>query len=650
MIALATQLWGNPTEKKAHEYRFGKNRSKKLDLAGERWYDNEAQKGGGYEQLYELVHGHKPTNGNGHARHERRGQPRQDTTEPGWRQCMMPPPADAMSPTQRQLNCTTLYEYCDFDDRLLCYVRRIERDGGKKAFYPLTYGWYTGTDGRSALGWHSAAPPSPRPLYRLNALSHADPGATVLLCEGEKAAEAAQRLFPDMVGMAWMGGTGQVRQADLGPLEGRSVILWPDADDAGLTAMRSVKEALPRARMLSVDGLPAKFDAADLELERIKDPDAWLRERLPPRDHIDEHEIPKIPWIDRRIADRTEEDLPERLWVVPDWIPREQVTGIYGPPGVNKTDFLVQLLMALSAGLVFMGYQLEQVPVYGLFCEDTDVEIWRRAARIAAHYGMRLSDFPDFHFSSLVGYDDLEFITFDNNTMLESRALKRFDMKIAATGAAFACLDTAPHFFGGNENDRRQVSRFLRKLDAISINRSCGVAITAHPSARGRTSGRMESGSTGWEGGVRARLALTKPDQEAEEGKPPPDTNDRTLTLWKSNYAPPGKMLDLVWEKGVFTTAALDPEKAKARGAGANAACEEKFMELLAEHFARGVYVNTVVHAHASYAPLVFYIASGQAFSIAQFKRAMEKLTGKNAIRIETYGPSSRTRQRFAIV
>lgn len=366
------------------------------------------------------------------------------------------------------------------------------------------------------------------------------------------------------------------------------------------------------------------------------DPEAQLGEaqgREP--DDIDKHELPDIPWLDRRLSDWDDREIPDRLWVVPDWIPREQVTGIYGPPGVNKTDFLIQLLMALSEGLVFMGYQLERLPVFGLFCEDTETEIARRASRIAEHYGMLLGEFRDFHFASLVGYDDLEFVTFEQNRMLEGRALKRFDMKIEQEGAAFACLDTAPHFFGGSEIDRRQVSRFLRKLDAISIGRKCGIAITAHPSARGRASGRMESGSTGWEGGVRARIALTKPDQEnAEDGKPPPDTKDRLLTLWKSNYAPPGRALDLVCERGVFTTAALDSEKVRARGPERNAACEEKFLALLDAVFKIGGYVNDSANQPSRYAPAVFAARpDGKTFSKPEYKRAMDRLlaTGKLA-------------------
>lgn len=359
-----------------------------------------------------------------------------------------------------------------------------------------------------------------------------------------------------------------------------------------------------------------------------------------PENPYDAHDLPEIPWIDRRASDRGDEDVPERLWVVPEWIPREQVTGLYGPPGVNKTDFLIQLLMATSIGLPFMGYQLERMPVFGLFCEDTAEEIDRRIARIARHYQMWASEFPDFHYASLVGYDDLEFVTFTNasNSMNSTRALKRFDKTIMDTQAGLACLDTAPHFFGGSEIDRRQVSRFLRKLDSISIGRKCGILITAHPSARGaKTGGRMDSGSTGWEGGVRARIALTRPEvEEPEEGKPPTDSGDRLLTLWKSNYAAPGKALDLVWKEGVFTTGALDPEKAKARGPHRNLACSDKFLELLRAVIVAGSYVNDSPNQPARYAPAVFSARpDGKLFSRPEYTRAMQRLITDGKLRYE---------------
>ena len=90
---------------------------------------------------------------------------------------------------------------------MLFFVRRFERTGDKgKQFYRSPWS----LDGR--LGWHDKALPHRAALSAERAVGHASPGAIVLLCEGEKAADAAQRMFPEHVAVAWFGGTGQVRR------------------------------------------------------------------------------------------------------------------------------------------------------------------------------------------------------------------------------------------------------------------------------------------------------------------------------------------------------------------------------------------------------------------------------------------------------
>jgi RecA-family ATPase len=353
---------------------------------------------------------------------------------------------------------------------------------------------------------------------------------------------------------------------------------------------------------------------------------------------VGNHKLLWVPWKWERGSDWVDQQVPDRLWIMPDWIPRRQVTGIYGIGGVNKTDLVIQLCMAYSRGLPFAGYPLDCGPAIGMFCEDERDEVVRRGNRIAEHYGYwGIGDFPEFHYISLVGFDLPEFMTFDNGRGHAQLALRLLDKKIADTGAKLVVLDTAPHFFGGNEVARREVAAFIRKLDSISITRDCAIVFTAHPSAKGRSSGRMDSGSTHWEGGVRARIALTRPEAEdAEDNKPPADNHDRVLTLWKSNYSAPGKAIDLVWDKGIFTTAALDPEKARARGPGRNAACDDKFLELLRAVDAQGGYVNDSPNQPARYAPAVFAArADGKTFSRPEYKRSMDRLLGHSRLRYE---------------
>ena len=82
----------------------------------------------------------------------------------------------------------------------------------------------------SAWVWKHHA--KPRPLY----WARRKAAAPVLIAEGEKSADAAAKLFPDHACVTWPGGTPNVDKADWSALHGRSVTIWPDADDVGRKA------------------------------------------------------------------------------------------------------------------------------------------------------------------------------------------------------------------------------------------------------------------------------------------------------------------------------------------------------------------------------------------------------------------------------
>lgn len=126
-----------------------------------------------------------------------------------------------------------VFPYRDADGSLLGYVLRVDIEGKK-----LTPGiwWMTGPDGFE--GWAHGSYPEPRPLYGLDRLTDR-PNDQVLLVEGEKCADAAARVMEGkpIVAASWMGGTPAVGAVDWTPLKGRSVLIWPDSDLAGRTAV-----------------------------------------------------------------------------------------------------------------------------------------------------------------------------------------------------------------------------------------------------------------------------------------------------------------------------------------------------------------------------------------------------------------------------
>ena len=117
----------------------------------------------------------------------------------------------------------------------------LDEDGkSKKVFAPLT--WCQNSDNQSTQ-WRWQGLPEPRPLLRLHELS-LQAEATVVLCEGEKAADAAAELFPNYVATCWPNGSNAWHKADLSPLKNRKVVVWPDNDPSGTTCMDAVAKKL----------------------------------------------------------------------------------------------------------------------------------------------------------------------------------------------------------------------------------------------------------------------------------------------------------------------------------------------------------------------------------------------------------------------
>jgi putative DNA primase/helicase len=109
--------------------------------------------------------------------------------------------------------------------------------------------------------WEWKAPPAPRPLLNLTRLRSSD--GTVLIVEGEKAADAAAKLYPRAVVTTWPSGCKAIDKADWSPLTGRRIILWPDADAVGQQAMDRLAQLLLRLPVDRVQMVTPPSDAPE---------------------------------------------------------------------------------------------------------------------------------------------------------------------------------------------------------------------------------------------------------------------------------------------------------------------------------------------------------------------------------------------------
>ncbi|GAB2684852.1 DUF927 domain-containing protein [Aliiglaciecola aliphaticivorans] len=134
------------------------------------------------------------------------------------------------------------WDYLDKNGQLLMKVLRFENvidDKLIKEFRPLAYF----DIGNKNYKWQWKAPSINKPLYGLDVLAK-NSKSPVVLCEGEKAADAAKLLFPSCVCMTWPNGAKAEGKADFSPLKNRTVIIWPDNDEAGKTCAAQLKTIL----------------------------------------------------------------------------------------------------------------------------------------------------------------------------------------------------------------------------------------------------------------------------------------------------------------------------------------------------------------------------------------------------------------------
>jgi putative DNA primase/helicase len=171
-----------------------------------------------------------PPNGQPAANH----QPTPAEKKPEWT-AIGPIPLDAgKAPAHPHLGeCSARWFYKNPEGGVLMIVNRFETENGKE-FRPQTF--CVGREGQRSWQWQSL--PAPRPLYNLDLL-HRAPGATVHICEGEKAADAAMALFPGEVSTTWPCGGNGVGKADWSPMKGHRVLIWPDNDGKGRRAAQT---------------------------------------------------------------------------------------------------------------------------------------------------------------------------------------------------------------------------------------------------------------------------------------------------------------------------------------------------------------------------------------------------------------------------
>jgi hypothetical protein len=159
-----------------------------------------------------------------------------------------------------------VYQYRDASKALLGCVLRITAQDGSKITPTIRYAKCPDGVTRWA-SWHFE---KPRPLYRAEYFTRES--GPIIVCEGEKAADAAAELMGALA-TTWPNGSKAVHCADWSLVKGRELFLWGDADQEGEFAMLGNP---------AMNGAPAKPGVAQLASAagaKIKGVFSWDRSK-----------------------------------------------------------------------------------------------------------------------------------------------------------------------------------------------------------------------------------------------------------------------------------------------------------------------------------------------------------------------------------
>lgn len=625
----------------------GAGRSLKVNVANAKWSDfADEHQGGDPISLYAAINGLSQ----GDAARELADQFRVDSgapraprpaAQPQAPTVIMPVPANAGRPDFIHPGfgqASQVWDYLDDQGRLLQSVARYDQPDGKKQIVPWTW---------NGTIWQMKHPSKPRPLYGLNRLA-ARPDALVVIAEGEKAVDAAQRLYPDAVAVSWSGGGNSVKQTDWTPLRGRQVAIWPDADEPGMKTAQGVASALegiaPSIRVLDVGDKPQGWDAADAEAEGWTADDvaalingARISAGLEPLKLVDPTTLEGVA-------------IPEFKWLLDEWIPWGYVTALYGDGGTGKSLLAQQLMTAIATGQFFFGIPTATCRVLGYFCEDKEDEIHRRQASINDAMGVAFTDLGRVRWVSRVGEDNILMEFLREGTGSATRAYEQLRAAAIECGAQFVVLDTAADLFGGNENVRPQVRQFINLLARLAIEIDGAALLCAHPSASGMSSGEGSGGSTAWNNTVRSRLYLKRFDANDEDAGG--DVDDlRILTRKKANYARTGEEIVIRWQDWAFVSvsgAGAQDTVARIEQSKREREAEQTFLDGLDKLHEQGRNASDSKNAH-NYAPKVVAKMPSCGFKVRDLTAAMDRLLDQNIIEVGDVGTTKHRKKMVGL-
>jgi hypothetical protein len=389
-------------------------------------------------------------------------------------------------------------------------------------------------------GWRIGAMPDPRPPYGLPDLVAAP---RVIVCEGEKAADAARSL--GFIATTSAGGSQAAAKTDWRPLSGKEIIILPDNDPpgeryAGDVARLAHATGAASVRILRLADhapqLPVGGDLADVLAD-----ERWCGLPLSAA-----AELADAAALIERLANAGEPwrpgegeapgpiltclaDVEPRpvSWLWPGRIPLGRITLLVGRPGEGKSFLTTDIASRVTTGTTWPdGGVCPKGSVIIISAEDDPADTIR--PRLDAHY----ADVANVHLLSAVRRVDDKgqyerMVTLADLDAIEESLARLPDCKLIV-------VDPIGSFLGGRTDAHRdnEVRSVLAPVAKLAADNGPAVLVVAHRrKSAGTVADDLALGSRAFTGIARAVWHLARD---------PENTSRRLLLPGKNNLAAEG--------------------------------------------------------------------------------------------------------------
>lgn len=223
-----------------------------------------------------------------------------------------------------------------------------------------------------------------------------------------------------------------------------------------------------------------------------------------------------------------------REWAVQGWLAVGSMAILAGRGGIGKTLVMQQLASCLSIGRKFLGNIERPVKALQWCAEDDADELKRRQIAIAQWLSVPIGIFQNSLYVEPLAGVDCALAELHNGNLRLTKEAKRLWEQINDLSIGVFMLDNIAHLYGGNENDRHQVTLFMNALTGMCLRANCAGILAGHPA---KSTESEFSGSTAWENAVRTRFYLSRTPPDMDEKDAEPDSDVRYMAKRKANYS-----------------------------------------------------------------------------------------------------------------